>query len=125
MLFLTAIAFAGCQKQDETPVQPDKVVVTVSSPHAGQIYTKGDTVNIQAHVSYISQLHGYEVKITDKNSGETLYSNISHIHGSEFDVNYKWINTLDQDADLKLEIETIIDHENNKSEYELDFKSQR
>ena len=66
IIFLTLpILITGCQKNDNTPVQPDKVNFDIESPHENQIYKKGDTVFIKAKVSYVSQLHGYFVEISD------------------------------------------------------------
>lgn len=124
---IRTLLFAGvlssCQKQEQTAPQADKVSVAINTPAEGQQFALGDTVWIKAHVSYVSQLHGYEVKITDEESGAELYKQEQHTHGSEFDITQYWVNTLATKNKLKLEIETVIDHENNTAHFERKFET--
>jgi|GEM_PF-858516 hypothetical protein len=122
-IVMVAGIFSSCQKKDETPPQPDQVHVTINTPTENQEFAPGDTVWVNAHVSYVSQLHGYELKITDSESGAELYEYEAHTHGSEFDISQYWVNTLATKRKLKLEIETVIDHESNTAHFERTFQT--
>lgn len=115
---------SACQKKDDTPAQPAKVVISVSSPTTGQIYRKGDSIYINASVSYISELHGYELQLKNKNTGTILYAVDEHVHSDAFTINKAWSDTLSTAADLQLEITAEIDHDGNGSQTEIEFKSQ-
>lgn len=116
---------AGCQKKDETPVQPNKVAFNITSPQQGQAFKKGDSILVKADISYVSQLHGYSVKITDEQTGAVVYNNEDHAHGDQFSINEYWVDTLDNNnKTLKLEIVAVIDHDGNTSEKELEIKHQ-
>ncbi len=115
---------SACQKKDDTPAQPAKVVINVSSPVSGQLYRKGDSVYINASVSYISELHGYELQLKNKNTGTVLYASDEHVHSDAFAIKEAWLDTLSTATDLQLEITTEIDHEGNSSQAEIEFKSQ-
>lgn len=114
----------ACQKKDNTPAQPAKVVINVSSPANGQLYRKGDSVYINASVSYISELHGYELQLKNKNTGDVLYATDEHVHSDAFTIKEAWLDTLSAATDLQLEITAEIDHEGNGSQAEIEFKSQ-
>lgn len=115
---------SACQKKDDTPAQPAKVVINVSSPANGQLYRKGDSVYINASVSYISELHGYELQLKNKNTGALLYATDEHVHSDAFTIKEAWLDTLSAATDLQLEITAEIDHNGNGSQTEIEFKSQ-
>lgn len=115
---------AACQKKDETPVQPDEITVNIVSPTNGQTVKYGDVLDINATVSYISQMHGYLVRIVDKDNGKVYYETEGHVHGDYFIVTEKWKDTVQHDVNLQLQLTAIIDHENNNKTEEVSFKSQ-
>ncbi len=120
-LLFTAIA---CQKKDEVAVQPDKVTIYITSPTSGQVVKSGAQLNITASISYISQMHGYIIRITDEETGETYYEREGHAHGDEITVNEQWINSVTTASNLSLEITAVIDHESNETKQYVAFKSQ-
>jgi hypothetical protein len=127
IIFISIVVLlaSGCQKKDETPVQPDKVSFDVLSPHASQAFKKGDTVFIKADISYVSQLHGYSVSITDESTGAVVYSNEDHAHGDHFSIDEYWVDSLgNNNKALKLDIIAVIDHENNTAQKEVELKHQ-
>jgi hypothetical protein len=119
LLFVTS-----CQKKEEVTPQPAKVNIDISSPAAAQVFHKGDTVHINAKVSYISQLHGYEVRITNKNTNTLVGELEGHVHTDNFSINETWVDTLSQAAELELEIRAVIDHDSNDAISRLTFQSQ-
>ncbi|RYD55795.1 MAG: hypothetical protein EOP56_14625 [Sphingobacteriales bacterium] len=114
----------ACQKNNNIPAQPDKVTVDVIAPSEGQQYKKGDTVRIKANVSYISQLHGYQVKIIDAESGIAVYDIDGHVHGTNVSIEEYWVDTLSIVKALKVQILAVIDHDKSTSLKEIVVHSQ-
>lgn len=127
IILITTILIAGftaCQKADTTPAQPDKLNVAISSPTNGEMFKKGDIVNIKADVSYITQLHGYVLEIWDKSSGKLLYETEEHVHSDKIAIDEQWTDTIDNNTDLMLKLTTIIVHDENEVTDSVAFKSQ-
>lgn len=120
MVLLTS----ACQKKDETPAQPDELTVNIVSPTPGQTIKYGEVLDINATVSYISQMHGYVVKIVDQDNGQVYYETEGHVHGDYFVVTEKWTDTVKHDVKLQLKLTAIIDHENNYKTEQVSFNSQ-
>lgn len=114
----------ACQKKDKTPMQPDKINISIASPKTGEVYHKGDTIRILASVSYISQLHGYTLAIKNKATNTTLWSTEEHVHSDKFDVNNYWVNTIDSATQLVLELTAEIDHDGNGGNSSVSFSIQ-
>lgn len=123
-LVLIIVLLSSCQKDNNVPAQPDKVKMNITSPTAGRQYKKGDTLHINADVSYISQLHGYEVKIIDIASGDVIYDAEGHVHGASVNIDERWVDTLSVAKTLKVQIAAIIDHDKNTSIKEIVVNSQ-
>jgi hypothetical protein len=123
MITLIALMATSCQKSDETPVQPDKVLVSITSPGHEQQVRKGDTVLIKANISYVSRLHGCILRIQDSHTGEVYFTTEDHEHSDKFTVDEKWVDTLADERTLKLVITTEITHEGDTTRTERTFKS--
>lgn len=117
-------SITACQK-DNTPVaQPDKVTFNITTPAAGAIYHKGDTVNLKAEIGYISEMHGYTLQIVDINSGNVLYTAMEDSHGEQYTIAKQWVDTLSAARDLKMAIKVEIDHDGHEANSYTQFKSQ-
>ena len=114
----------SCQKKDNTAATPASVAISITSPANGQVYRNGDTISIDADVSYASELHGYEVKIIDTTSGFILYDDAQHTHDDHFSIHDKWVNTSVQPVTLKLSVVAAIDHDGNTAEKDIHFQYQ-
>lgn len=119
-----AIAFASCQKHDDTPAQPDKVVITITSLQDGQAFKKGDTVKMQGLISYVSQLHGYEMKLMSKKTGKELFYYYEHTHSDKVSFSQNWVDTLSTADSLVLTLTAEIDHDGNQGAKQLILTSQ-
>lgn len=124
IIVTTLLFVTSCQKKDETTPEPAKVSITVTSPQPAQVFRKGDTVHIAAAVSYISQMHGYNLQITDKATNAVVAETEGHVHSDKFDIKEYWVDTLSRPATLKLKIMAIIDHDGNDASAEVEFLSQ-
>lgn len=122
-LLLTAGLYS-CQKKNNI-TDPTKVVIDITSPKAGQVYHKGDSVVISATVNYPSELHGYEVKITDTVTGLILYDVAQHVHNDHFDINYTWTGGLTTTTYLKMEVIAEVDHDGTSAEKQTSFLYQQ
>lgn len=121
---LPVLLLSACQKKDDTTPQPDKVAISIQSPSAGQVFSKGDTIRINAQIEYISQLHGYLIEIKDSATKKLVYSTEGHTHSDRIEIQEKWVDTLTGTQHLVMEIAAIIDHNENKTTATRYFSSQ-
>ncbi|MEZ5018394.1 MAG: hypothetical protein R2800_15140 [Flavipsychrobacter sp.] len=114
----------ACQKKEEVAVQPDKVVVNITSPKEGQVVRKGETLSIVANIRYITQMHGYIIKIVNQETGKLYYETEGHAHGDIININEQWTDSIATQTPLQLEITAVLDHEQNETHEKLGFISQ-
>ena len=124
LAFILITALYSCQKKDKITATPDSVVINITSPASGQAYHTGDTVFINADVSYPSELHGYEIKVIDTASGYILYDDVQHVHDDHFSISDKWLCSGTQAIGLKLTLTAAIDHDGNNAEKDITFQYQ-
>lgn len=110
-VILLAIGASSCQKKDNTPATADQVQINIMSPTPGQIFQQGDSVHLNAKVTFVTELHGYELKITDTATGFIVYDDDEHVHDDHFDISDVWLDTLAQPATLRLDLEAVVDHD--------------
>ena len=110
IILVLALTFSACQKKDTTTPDAANVTISITAPVAEQLFRRGDTVHINATVSYPSELHGYELKIVDSATGNILYDEDEHVHNDHFDINSTWVDTATTAATLKLELTVEVDH---------------
>jgi hypothetical protein len=127
-LILLLLAFTGalysCQKRDVDVVEKDKLSLQVSKPAEAQVFRRNDTVFIVAKASYVSQLHGYALQLTDT-ADKTVYLDITeHVHGSSFDIDTFWVNTAKASNALQLRLTAEMDHDGNEKTTTVHFTSQ-
>ncbi|MDI9320918.1 MAG: hypothetical protein QM530_10685 [Phycisphaerales bacterium] len=117
------ILLGACQKKDSHGFDSSKLNIKISKPAEAQVFKKGDTVFISATADYISELHGYAIKISDTLSKTTYFDIEAHVHGSSFVVDTFWVNTLGSNANLQLTLDVEADHDGNGSSKIIHFKS--
>lgn len=118
---LLMILIASCQKKDNVDTAIAQVNIAITSPQDGQIFKSADTVYIKANVDYPTELHGYEVMITDTSTGFIVYDDAQHIHTDKFVIDDAWIGTVTQSTSLKLSIIAYIDHNGNEAKKDLNI----
>jgi hypothetical protein len=119
-----SIAIVSCQKKDTTVPTSAAVNISIASPTSAAMYHSGDTVFINADVTYSTELHGYEVKITDTASGFVVYDDAQHVHDDHFNIRDKWVNTGSTARVYKLAFIVAIDHDGNNVEKDIYFQYQ-
>jgi len=126
IIFLVLIAgsILSCQKKNETTADPAKVTINITSPAKGQVYHNGDSVSINADITYTTELHGYEVKIIDTSTGFVVYDQTEHVHDDHFSIRYTWADSVTKQTGLKLSIITAIDHDGNTAGKDVYFQYQ-
>lgn len=123
-ILLSATAFCSCQKHDETPVQPDKITIDITSLSNGESFRKGDTIKVQGTISYITQMHGFELTMKSKTTGKELFYYYEHVHSDNVSFSQQWADTLSQADSIQLLLTAEIDHDGNQSTKQLTFTSQ-
>jgi len=111
----TAIIFTACQKKDNTQPDPQKVTIDLLSPASEQVVHHGDTLQMNADISYVSELHGYEIELSDSATGNIYFADDQHVHSDHFSIREIWPDTLSQNARLKLKITVEVDHNGNEA----------
>ena len=123
LLIILLAGLLSCQKKEVVPVTEDNVDINIKSPESGATYRKGDTVLINAEITYTGQMHGYIARIkNDKDS--VLYETEGHSHGDKIDISEQWINSLNTHENLKLEVVAVISHDNYEKTDNVSFISQ-
>lgn len=117
------IVLAACQKKDNTPAQPDKISININTPANGTNFRKGDTISVNADISYISQLHAYEVSIKNKSTNEVVFDEYEHVYTDKFSINTSWVDSLQEETDLTMQVIIQIDHDGHQSTKELTLHS--
>ncbi len=108
LVFILFNFIASCQKKDNTPVNLSKVSVVFANPATGQIFRKGDTVMINAVVTYISEINGLGLQIIDTAKGEILYSDDHDLHTDHFTLNGSWLDTLSNTTALQVKVSVFV-----------------
>jgi hypothetical protein len=109
LLVFALIAFVtSCQKKDNTPAYLSKVSVTFTAPASGQAFHKGDTVNINAAVTYISEINGLGLQIIDTATGNVLFSDDHDLHTDHFALSGTWVDTLANSAVLQVKVSVFV-----------------
>jgi len=98
------IGFASCQKDSVVGADPSKVTINVSSPDVSHIFHNGETINIVSDVSYISTLVGYDLYITNRTTGDTLYHQGQDENKDQFTITQSWGDTCTVPTHLQLTI---------------------
>lgn len=114
------LIISSCQKNNNTTPDASKAVITILSPQEGHIYHKGDTVFVKATVTYPSEMHGYEVEITDSTGGVRFDTDV-HAHADQFNINYSWVATGSQATSLKQDLTIEIDHNGTVANKSVQF----
>ncbi|MDR3678626.1 MAG: hypothetical protein P4L41_01595 [Flavipsychrobacter sp.] len=110
VLAIASLAYASCRKKSVTAENPSAVGITVQSPLKGQMYRKGDTVNMSFSVTYSGELHGYYVQLIDTATENVLYESAADIHNDHFSVQLQWVDTCTQVKNLQLILNANLDH---------------
>lgn len=120
LIFSTAfilMASISCQKDDHNHELVQQAKIDINSPPDGKLYSKGDTVYIDAKITSIAGIHGYSMQILSP-SGATLYTTEEHTHGTDIAVSKQWMfDTEFASGDtLKMTIKAIVSHEGESVE---------
>lgn len=122
LIIATSIVLFSCQKnENDTTPDPSKVVFNITSPTEAQVVHNGDSIKIKGTVAYPSELHGYEVTITNEATNAVLYSADEHAHADNFSLDHVWVDNLSSatGVGLKVEITVEIDHDGTESKKEF------
>lgn len=121
---LSTITLFACQKKESKMIDTNNLKLNISKPIEAQTFKKGDTVFIKANATYNEQLHGYSIKLSDKETKESYLDKEEHLHDSSFEINTFWVNTLNKKASLLLEITVEADHDGHEQTKSLSLISQ-
>lgn len=104
LIFSVIASLVSCQKDTVTPADPSKVTINVSSPDVSHIFHNGETMHIVADVTYITNLAGYDLYLTNRNTGDTLYHVGKDENKDQFTITQDWVDTCTVTTHLQLTI---------------------
>jgi len=112
-LSLCAACFSmtACKKDKEEESTIKKDPVFTFSPAENQIFEYGDTVKVNGTISADYDMHGYNVRLYKVTPGMNVLNQGYHVHGNNFVISEAWKNTVSDTTQLRIIIETAIDHE--------------
>lgn len=120
ILAIAAVAAtAGCQKKSNDTIDPSKVTISINNPLGNQSFHNGDTLQVKAHVSYTSELHGYEVKVIDTATGTILFDYEEHVHMDVFDIDERWPVAVSAATNAVVTVVVSIDHNGETASKEV------
>ena len=105
---VAAFTIMSCQKKDNTPFDSTKVTVLFTSLTYGQVFHKGDTININTDVSYPGEIVGIGVQISDSTTGNLVYEDDQDTHTNDFPFQRSWVDTLANSTTLQVKILVFI-----------------
>lgn len=116
LLFSAAVISlaASCKKED---TQPEDNTTTTSSPEISiSNPSEGDTVqagtlHITGSISYTSEMHGYQVKLTNLNTSSDVLTSEEHSHGSSYTIDEAWTTNVSDTSNMQLTITAVKNHE--------------
>lgn len=120
---IISIAITGCQKKDDTAPDAAKVSITFDRPSEGQTFAKGDTLFVKAAVSYVGELHGYDLSLINNGDNSIIFEEQQHMHTDKVTIERSWVNNLSRAADLTLKLTVKIDHDGNEATRSVRLKS--
>lgn len=132
-----AVSFSSCKKgctdpeavnYDEDVKKDDQsctypaVELTITSPVSSDVYHNGDTINITGTASYYQEMHGYELYILNKTTGDTVHHAHAHEHGASLTITSSWVvSNITAHSDMELNVDLILDHEGNTQSEKVAF----
>lgn len=119
---LAIVILASCQKKNNDAVNASAVAITVQTPTEAHVYHNGDTVKVNAHVSYNNELHGYEVKITDTVTGIVLFETEEHAHKDAFDISESWRANVTAVTNAVVSIVVSVDHSGAQAKKDVSIR---
>jgi hypothetical protein len=115
-LATSLVLVSSCKDDDDdkvtpTPTPTPDATITFATPTEGQVYHLGDTIKINGNLTTKAAFHGYRIAIRN-HEDQTEYSYKSGSgHGTNFNFEHSWVNTLTDSTELDIEIVALLDHE--------------
>lgn len=121
MLLSATLAVFSCKNDKEETEAKNHATITIHSPSAGAVFAKGDTIEIDADAVGELDLHGWQVQIKKKASGEVVFDDDAHKHGETLHVEKQWINNVTEHTDMQLIFSVALDHEGHLESDTVNF----
>jgi hypothetical protein len=113
------LSFSSCK--DDEHEHGNTAVITFTSPAANSTYHQGDTVHVTGSAIGQEELHGYELYILNKTSGDTVFTADEHAHGDTVQIHHEWVVNVAAASDMELGITVTLDHDNNTQTEKVGF----
>jgi hypothetical protein len=109
-LSATVLLITACKKE-ETPT----ATITFNEPVANDTILYGDNLHIEGTITGTGELHGYTLNVTNKTSGEILYTGTASNHSDSYAFHEHWPNNVTSTSNIEVKVEVELDHDGNKT----------
>jgi hypothetical protein len=120
---IAVLLLASCQKKDTVTVDLSKVTVSYNQPLDGLTFHKGDTVNIDANISYTNEINGVKIEIIDTGADNIMYHDDQDLHTDRFNLRRSWVDTYSNTASLKVMITVAVANSTKFAENSIHINS--
>jgi len=117
MSLVAVLSIASCNDDDDH--HANQATITISAPTAHTTFSQGNTVHMEGMAVGEQELHGYELYILNKTSGDTVFSFHEHQHGDTLHFHEHWV--VNAVGDMEFGIIVTLDHENNLQKETVEF----
>jgi hypothetical protein len=111
----------NAKKDDKSCSYPD-AEITISSPSAGASMMNGDTMLIEATAHRYMPMHGWNLFILNKTSGDTLYKEGLSEDGKDLHISTSWIvSGITAHSDMELNLSVQLSSAGQKQDTSVNF----
>ena len=114
------LVLTSCKKEVEQISSPTEVdhggfdpserqaKIEIDNPIDGSIIPYQDVLKIKGNIYANFNMHGYSIEIF--NHDDLLWNTNKHVHGSHFEIDYEWENSLINEAMLTIKFTVVGNH---------------
>lgn len=121
ILLIATISVFSCKNDKEETEAENHATISIYAPTEGAVFAKGDTVKVDAKGVGELELHGWQVQIKKKASGEVVFEDDAHEHGDSLHIVKQWINNVTEHTDMQLIFSVALDHEGHLASDTVSF----
>lgn len=119
LLLAASVSLMACSKKQTEPSTNAQIGIDIISPEDGRTFHKGDTMNINCHMTYNNIMHGYELSVVDTATNQVLFDYAEHVHSDSFTVLQIFVPQGSSTVVMKVTLRTEIDHNGTEAEKQV------
>lgn len=106
------IFFVSCSKDKfNKPQEIKEMEIVLTTPTEMQEFPFQSTIPIQGTIQANFFMHGYSIRLTSSFGEVVLFEDFHHVHGNVLEIQSSWLNTLEENTFVNIEIRAVGNHE--------------